>query len=113
VRYSVEKPGSPAELVHHGIKGMKWGVRKSNSETSSNKSAAKKVVIGAGVVTATVAAAFIARSLGQKGNVSVSAIQTAKDISAAKDFISASGISGKHASEAAKYAEMFLKEARK
>ena len=23
------KPGSPAELVHFGVKGMKWGVRKS------------------------------------------------------------------------------------
>jgi len=26
---STEKPGSPAELVHFGTKGMKWGVRKS------------------------------------------------------------------------------------
>lgn len=25
----VEKPGTPAELVHHGTKGMKWGVRRS------------------------------------------------------------------------------------
>lgn len=28
MKVSVEKPGTPAELVHHGIKGMKWGVRK-------------------------------------------------------------------------------------
>lgn len=25
---STEKPGTPAELVHFGTKGMKWGVRK-------------------------------------------------------------------------------------
>ena len=25
---SVEKPGTPAELVHHGVKGMRWGIRK-------------------------------------------------------------------------------------
>lgn len=25
---SIEKPGTPEELVHFGIKGMKWGVRK-------------------------------------------------------------------------------------
>jgi hypothetical protein len=26
---AVEKPGTPYELAHHGVKGMKWGVRKS------------------------------------------------------------------------------------
>jgi hypothetical protein len=25
---SVEKPGTPSELVHHGVKGQKWGVRR-------------------------------------------------------------------------------------
>lgn len=25
---SIEKPGTPSELVHFGTKGMKWGVRK-------------------------------------------------------------------------------------
>lgn len=30
---SVEKPGTPAEILeHHGTKGMKWGVRKSSRE---------------------------------------------------------------------------------
>lgn len=28
MKVSVEKPGTPAELVHYGVKGMKWGVRK-------------------------------------------------------------------------------------
>jgi hypothetical protein len=35
---SVEKPGTPYELVHHGIKGMHWGVRK-KEETSGQQSA--------------------------------------------------------------------------
>lgn len=42
---SLEKPGTPAELVHHGIKGMKWGVRnrKFNSEFSrQNPTSAKR-----------------------------------------------------------------------
>lgn len=34
---SVEKPGSPEELVHFGAKGMKWGVHKER-ETSGQKS---------------------------------------------------------------------------
>jgi hypothetical protein len=34
---SVEKPGSPAEILeHHGVKGQKWGVR-SNKSTSFRK----------------------------------------------------------------------------
>ena len=28
---SVEKPGTPSELVHHGIKGMHWGVRRESA----------------------------------------------------------------------------------
>jgi hypothetical protein len=32
---SVEKPGSPEEVLeHHGVKGMKWGVRKARGATS-------------------------------------------------------------------------------
>lgn len=38
---SVEKPGTPSELVHFGIKGMKWGVRK-EEETSTGKPAQPK-----------------------------------------------------------------------
>lgn len=26
---ATDKPGSPEELVHYGVKGMKWGVRRS------------------------------------------------------------------------------------
>lgn len=28
-----EKPGTPEELVHTGVKGMKWGVRRKQRET--------------------------------------------------------------------------------
>jgi hypothetical protein len=31
VEVSVEKPGTPEELAHHGVKGMKWGVRRSQA----------------------------------------------------------------------------------
>jgi hypothetical protein len=34
---SVEKPGTPAELIHYGKKGMKWGVRNSDIGTGSFK----------------------------------------------------------------------------
>lgn len=33
---SVEKPGTPEELVHFGVKGMKWGVRSGSRSTSRN-----------------------------------------------------------------------------
>lgn len=33
----VEKPGTPEELVHTGVKGMKWGVRKSPVAAKFNK----------------------------------------------------------------------------
>lgn len=38
MRVSVEKPGTPEELAHHGVKGMKWGVR---SATAGGKGIAK------------------------------------------------------------------------
>lgn len=37
---SFDKPASPEELLHYGIKGMKWGVRKerdANGETSRQR----------------------------------------------------------------------------
>lgn len=35
---STEKPGTPTELVHHGVKGMKWGVRKAYTERRTKES---------------------------------------------------------------------------
>ena len=34
---SIEKPGTPEELVHFGIKGMKWGVRKQRDSSDVGK----------------------------------------------------------------------------
>jgi hypothetical protein len=42
---SVEKPGSPSEILeHHGVKGQKWGVRQRSqlAGTRAGKSAAKE-----------------------------------------------------------------------
>lgn len=41
----IEKPGTPEELVHFGVKGMRWGVRKSetSSNTGSNAKARKAI----------------------------------------------------------------------
>jgi hypothetical protein len=39
----LEKPGTPAELVHHGVKGQKWGVRKvEDSKSRANKNTTTK-----------------------------------------------------------------------
>jgi hypothetical protein len=38
VKCPIEKPGTPAELVHHGVLGMKWGVhRTEGSKTFYSK----------------------------------------------------------------------------
>lgn len=40
---TIEKPGTPAELVHFGVKGMHWGVHKREDSTSGQKSRAKQI----------------------------------------------------------------------
>lgn len=37
----LEKPGTPAELVHHGVKGMKWGTRKGPSSSDIYRARAR------------------------------------------------------------------------
>lgn len=60
------------ELSHHGIKGMKWGIRKQpeysgggrNSSGSKRMSTAKKVAIGAACVAAVAGVSYIAITRG-------------------------------------------------
>lgn len=42
---STEKPGTPEELVHYGVKGMKWGVRRKRSASGSSGSSTKSAVV--------------------------------------------------------------------
>lgn len=69
---TVEKPGSPAdaiqELMHHGVLGQKWGVRRNRSGpllSDSQKQTAKKVAIGVGTAAAIAGAAFVAYKFHQ------------------------------------------------
>jgi hypothetical protein len=50
MKVSVEKPGTPEELAHHGIKGMKWGVRREQAGSGARRagSVAKKAGKGLG-----------------------------------------------------------------
>jgi hypothetical protein len=69
---TAEKPQLNEDLlIHFGIKGMKWGVRKSKSSSDSSgkkMSTKKKVAIGAGVA---VGAAAVAFALTRRGKVPV------------------------------------------
>ena len=38
MKVSVEKPGTPGELVHHGTKGMKWGHQKAEGSSGGSSS---------------------------------------------------------------------------
>lgn len=38
MKVPIEKPGTPEELVHFGVKGMRWGIRKEDLVTSSRSS---------------------------------------------------------------------------
>lgn len=39
-----EKPGTPQEILHYGVKGMQWGVRKNRSGTGKGKGLAQRNV---------------------------------------------------------------------
>lgn len=45
MKVSVEKPGTPKELVHFGIKGQKWGVRKQRSAKTPLMGLVKKPIV--------------------------------------------------------------------
>lgn len=71
---SVEKPGSPIELVHFGVKGQKWGVRKERTSAEQAKhdkqvKKVKKVAVGVGVATVAVGAAAATYYLHKNGKL--------------------------------------------
>lgn len=84
----LEKPGSPEELVHFGIKGMKWGVRKAHSGSDKPKTAneiaiqkahrkqlAKKVAIGTGALLVVAGTAYVGYKLHQSGHLPLSKVK--------------------------------------
>lgn len=86
--FSLEKPGTPTELVHYGVKGMRWGVRNENESSSQSgnirklpssseqrKARAKKIAIGVGALTAIAGAGFVAYKLNQSGAIKLSSLK--------------------------------------
>lgn len=62
------------ELYHHGVKGMKWGVRRSNQTTESTRSSkrmstAKKVAIGVGAAAAVAGVSYLALTKTDTGKL--------------------------------------------
>lgn len=81
-------------LAHYGVKGMRWGVRKSNSEsnnstpsTSSKKKTAAKVATGVAIAGVTLLGAKYAHTQLQKnGSISLAkAVRAGKTISTNSD----------------------------
>lgn len=65
---SLEKPGTPQELVHVGVKGMHWGIRKqeeTSGQTRTGMSRKKKIAIGVGIAVGVGAAAYVLHRHGQ------------------------------------------------
>lgn len=74
---AAEKPPLEAvHLAHFGVKGMKWGSRKSRSANASKQkmSTGKKVAIGLGV--AAVGAAAVTLALTRTGNTRLGALRS-------------------------------------
>ena len=82
---SVEKPGSPAEMLEHfGVKGQKWGVRKAvvkvagtpGAQREHRKKIAKRVAIGIGVAAVVVGTAYVAYRLNKSGKLPISSLRS-------------------------------------
>ena len=66
-------------LYHYGVKGMRWGKRKATEESEpktkrtpeERRQLAKKVAIGAGILAAVAATAYVGYQLSTNGKVSV------------------------------------------
>lgn len=75
---TAEKPPLDEDLlVHFGIKGMKWGVRKRSDSDGNAKpkmSTKKKVAIGATVAVGAAAVAYILATRGQGPKLGVSKV---------------------------------------
>ena len=71
------------ELTHHGVKGMKWGVRKqdfklapkgTNSKSFRKRSVKEKVYTGGRIATGAVGAKLASRIIGNAAGMTVSAL---------------------------------------
>jgi len=109
-----QKFASPGEALEHvGVKGMRWGVRKARDTSGAprKRSKKKKAAIAVGALTVAAGAGFVALTLSRSGSTPMSAVKASGDAASVASFLAKSGSSGKDATEAAKYAEMFLKTA--
>lgn len=105
----LEKPGTPEELVHFGVKGMKWGVRNKvvgssgykglskatqknvartrDSQRVAQKTARtiqrnkKKIAIGVAGTAAVIGGAYLAYRLHQRGSTPISSLHNTKKAS--------------------------------
>ena len=72
------------QLSHHGVKGMKWGIRKDRGTTgekrkrteAEKKVLRKKIAIGLGALTAAAGGAYIGKVLYDKGKLPISAVNS-------------------------------------
>jgi len=73
-------------FAHHGVKGMRWGVRNASDDSSPRESMStkKKVVIGAAAGTALVGVAATAVILRKNGKLPMSSFSRSSRSAAAK-----------------------------
>lgn len=65
-------------LAHFGVKGMKWGVRKSgssNNSSSKSSSRKKKVAVASAAAVAAAGSVFVARTLHSRGSTKMAQVR--------------------------------------